>query len=119
MDAQTAEIRHLPRVTPGSDEAAPDPSTKLPRGVWRPGQSGNRRGRPKKAFATRRASALVRKIEQSAPSIIEAMVKAAQGGDVSAAKLLLDRVLPAVRTVKIKLPKIEGGGTPWMRSRSS
>ncbi len=35
------------------------------------------------------------------------MVKAALSGDVSAAKLLLDRVLPAVRTVKIKLPKIE------------
>jgi hypothetical protein len=50
----------------------------------------------------------VRKIEQAAPGIIEAMVKAALGGDVSAAKLLLDRVLPAARTVKIKLPKIEG-----------
>ena len=35
------------------------------------------------------------------------MVKAALGGDVSAAKLLLDRVLPAARTVKINLPKIE------------
>ena len=49
----------------------------------------------------------MRKIEQAAPSIIEAMVKAALGGDVSAAKLLLDRVLPAARTVKINLPKIE------------
>ena len=58
------------------------------------GQSGNPKGKPKdKTPAT-----LFRKtIVQHMPEIIDALVELAKGGDVAAAKVLLERVCPTLK----------------------
>lgn len=59
------------------------------------GQSGNPNGRPKKNSAT--ADRLREEIGAHVPAIIKAVVEQAKDGDVQAAKLLLDRVVPALK----------------------
>jgi hypothetical protein len=59
-----------------------------------PGQTGNPEGRPKKhttAFKLRQS------ITDALPEILEAMIKQAKAGDTTAAKILLDRALPALK----------------------
>ncbi|EIC19508.1 DUF5681 domain-containing protein [Thiorhodovibrio frisius] len=58
------------------------------------GKSGNPGGRPRGIvnFAKLRKA-----IADDVPEILEAMVAAAKGGDVAAAKLLLDRALPPLK----------------------
>jgi len=62
---------------------------------FKPGESGNRKGRPK---GTGEAAKLRRAIADDAPDIIAAMAEAAKNGDTAAAKLLLDRIAPALKT---------------------
>jgi hypothetical protein len=63
---------------------------------FEPGQSGNPSGRPAgSGFAAKLRTA----IEGDVSEIIEAVVDAAKGGDLTAAKLLLDRVFPALKPV--------------------
>lgn len=72
---------------------------------WRKGQSGNLRGRP-------RGSSQVEKLRASlakhVPDIIAALVASAKEGDTAAAKLILEWVIPAVKSeelpVSIALP---------------
>lgn len=64
---------------------------------FRPGQSGNPRGRPK---GTAKAAKLMRAIEEDLPAIITSMAEAAKDGDVQAARLLLDRAVPALKPVE-------------------
>ncbi len=65
--------------------------------TYKPGQSGNPRGRPK---GTSPAAKLSKAIEQDLSGIIAAMVDSAKTGDTSAAKLLLDRVIPALKPLQ-------------------
>jgi hypothetical protein len=67
------------------------------------GQSGNPAGRPK---GRSKADKLRQAIEGEIDSIINAMVRAAREGDVSAAKLLLDRAIPPLKPTDtpIELP---------------
>ena len=58
------------------------------------GQSGNPKGRPK---GTSQAAKLRQAIEGDLSDIITALVESAKAGDTSAAKLLLDRAIPALR----------------------
>ena len=63
---------------------------------FEPGQSGNPNGRPVgSGFAAKLRSA----IEDDVPEIIEAVVDAAKSGDLTAAKLLLDRVFPTLKPI--------------------
>jgi len=75
----------------------------MPTPKFKPGQSGNPNGRPKdKTPAT-----LFRKsIIGDMPEIINTLVKLAKGGDVAAAKVLLDRVCPTLKpqALPISLP---------------
>ncbi len=59
-----------------------------------PGQSGNPKGRPHKAST---AQALRQRLSKDVDSIIATVVQAALRGDVQAAKLVLERVIPALK----------------------
>jgi len=80
--------------------------TKRHAGMFKPGQSGNPAGRPPGASAIARLRA---GIECQVPEIIESLTTAAKAGDVGAARLLLERVLPPVRAtetpVELTLPE--------------
>ncbi len=72
---------------------------------WKPGQSGNPNGRPS-------GSGEVAKIRQAIatrlPEILDSLVSKALAGDVSAARLLVERVIPPLRAqelpVRLALP---------------
>ena len=62
--------------------------------IYKKGQSGNPKGRPKckTPVTVFRAS-----IADAVPEIIAALVELAKAGDVAAAKVLLERVCPALK----------------------
>ena len=68
--------------------------------TFKKGKSGNPAGRPR---GSGRADKLRRAIEGDLEGIIKAMVTAARDGDVSAAKLLLDRAIPALKPMDTPL----------------
>ncbi len=70
--------------------------TKLPH-QWRAGQSGNPRGRPP---GQSEITKLRKSIMGDAPEILAGLVAAAKAGDVQAARLILERVLPPVKPVE-------------------
>ena len=62
---------------------------------FKPGQSGNPAGRPKNSGL----SAQLRKaIADEAGEILQSVIEQAKSGDIQAAKLLLDRVLPPLKS---------------------
>lgn len=73
-------------------------------GRWKPGQTGNPKGRPK---GTGKIAELRQAIESKVPAIIKQLTEAALSGDVGAARLLLERAIPPLRAaedfVEIKL----------------
>jgi Family of unknown function (DUF5681) len=65
---------------------------------WKPGETGNPKGRPPgQSEITRIRATLARDV----PDILAGLVLAAKGGDVQAARLILERVLPPVRAVEL------------------
>jgi len=72
---------------------------------WKPGQSGNPLGRKPKGLATveKLRTALVKDL----PAILETVVNSAKGGDIGAAKVILERVLPPLRAIEV--PAFVGG----------
>ena len=76
---------------------------------WKPGQTGNPKGRPpgQSAITKLRAS-----IAPDVPAILKGLVTAAKAGDMQAARLILERVLPplkgAEQAVELQIPD---GGT--------
>src|ERR1700722_8064187 len=85
----------------------PIPSTSGLR-PWRKGQSGNPHGRRAKGLAT--AERLRNALVKDLPGILEGVVKAAKGGDMAAARTILDRVLPPLKAIEIPafLAPLEG-----------
>ncbi len=67
---------------------------KPPAAAWKPGQSGNPRGRPPGAGEVAKLRAA---IAGNVPAILESLTTAALAGDVQAARLLLERTLPALK----------------------
>lgn len=60
---------------------------------WQPGQSGNPRGRrPDAAIAKARL-----KLARSLPAILNVVIQAALAGDLAAAKLIIERLIPIAR----------------------
>lgn len=78
-------------------------------GRWAPGNSGNPDGKPKGArnLAIRALETLM---GDSAEDVAKAIIRAAQTGDTSAARLVLERVMPARKDnpITITLPVING-----------
>ena len=64
------------------------------RSQWRPGESGNKAGRPK---GTGEVAKLRAGIAAHVPDLIKTLIDKAKGGDVGAARLLLERVVPPLR----------------------
>ncbi len=82
--------------------------TKNASGRWKQGQTGNPKGRPPgQSEITRMRNALAEHV----PSIVDQLVQAALGGDVQAARLVLERVLPPVKATEqpVTLSMPEGG----------
>jgi len=63
---------------------------------YKKGQSGNPKGRPKGIIDCR--SKYLALIEERMPDVVNQVVSAALGGDMTACKILLDKVLPGVRS---------------------
>jgi len=83
-------------------------ANKTPDNLWKPGQTGNPKGRPPgQSEITRLRASLM----ADAPDILAGLVGAAKAGDVQAARLILERVLPPVRATEqaVELPLPEGG----------
>lgn len=92
--------------TPPKQGRAPKART----GQWKPGQSGNPAGRPKGSGLSGQLRAAIAK---DAPAILATLIQAAKSGDVQAARVLLDRAVPALRPVRepVALPATnEAGG---------
>ena len=62
--------------------------------AWAKGQSGNPRGRPPGAGEVAKLRAA---IASQTPAILQSLTTAALAGDVQAARLLLERTLPALK----------------------
>lgn len=75
----------------------------MPTPKFKPGQSGNPAGRPKDKTP---ATLLRKSIADDMPEIVKTLVELAKGGDVQAAKVLLDRICPPLRpqALPIALP---------------
>ncbi|MHA7833473.1 MAG: DUF5681 domain-containing protein [Algiphilus sp.] len=75
---------------------------------FQPGQSGNPAGRPKGSGPSAR---LRDAIHKEAPDIIAALVKKAKEGDAAAARVLLDKVLPGLRSeaAPVAVPDMDAG----------
>ncbi len=70
---------------------------KRPPNQWQPGQTGNPKGRPPgQSEITRLRASLAGDV----PEILAGLVMAAKGGDVQAARLILERVLPPLKGVE-------------------
>ncbi len=63
---------------------------------FQPGASGNPKGRPKRTDTEQRQRGDIRK---AVPGIIQKLIGLAEDGDIQAAKLLLERVMPPLRPV--------------------
>ena len=76
------------------------------KGGWKPGQSGNPKGKPPGSGELQKLRA---SIGAHVPEIIDQLVTQAKGGDVQAARLLLERVLAPIKateqTVTVSLPE--------------
>ena len=70
---------------------------KKPPGRWKAGESGNPKGRPPGAGEVAKLRAA---IGEHVPEIINQLVAAARAGDIQAARLILERVLPPVKAIE-------------------
>ena len=68
---------------------------------WKPGQSGNPKGKPRGVGSVQK---LREEIGEQIPAIINQLLAAAKNGDVQAARLLLERVLPPLKAVEQASP---------------
>jgi Family of unknown function (DUF5681) len=74
------------------------------------GKSGNPKGRPQ-GSRNKATIALEALISGEAERVVQTMIDAAKGGDVTAAKALLDRLIPPRkgRSIMVDLPRVESG----------
>jgi hypothetical protein len=75
---------------------------------WKPGQSGNPKGRPR-GSRNRVTLVALAAMEDGADAIARKVVDLAKAGDISAARLVLERLIPPAkeRPVFLELPSTE------------
>jgi hypothetical protein len=88
---------------------------KPPAAAWKPGQSGNPKGRP---AGTGEVAKLRAAIAGNVPAILESLTTAALAGDVQAARLLLERALPPIKAVEATQALSLPGGTLTEQGRA-
>ncbi len=76
-------------------------------GQWKPGQSGNPSGKPPGCGQVTKLRAA---IAEHIPDILERLIEQAKSGDTQAARLLIERALPALKAIElpIVLPPMAG-----------
>lgn len=85
-------------------------------GRWKPGESGNPRGR---MAGSGKLQALRAALSEHVPAIVEQLVIAARRGDTAAAKLILDRCLPTLKPAEQPLTiGMPAGGTLTEQGRA-
>jgi hypothetical protein len=70
---------------------------KPPAAAWKPGQSGNPKGRP---AGTGEVGKLRAAIAKRVPDLLDAMMAKALDGDVGAARLLLERAIAPLKAIE-------------------
>ena len=88
---------------------------KPPAAAWKPGQSGNPKGRP---HGVGEVAKLRAAIAGNVPAILESLTTAALAGDVQAARLLLERALPPIKPVEQPQPLSLPDGTLTVQGRA-
>lgn len=78
---------------------------KAPPHAWKAGQSGNPRGKPQ-GTRNKATMMVLNLMEQGAEEITKAVIDAAKGGDLMAARLVIERLAPPLRErpINIDLP---------------
>lgn len=96
-----------PEDAPQGAEPAPLDSIRTARGRFAPGRSGNPRGR-----ASSESRGLRAKLATDGEAVLSVVLEAAKAGDLAACKLVLDRLVPALRPtaapVRVDLPAQAG-----------
>lgn len=97
-----------------NNQSSPATDRRGPRGRFTPGMSGNPQGRPKSE-----TTALRQSLADGAADVVKAILKAAKAGDMQAAKIVLDRLLPPLKAttqaVHLSLPD---GASPLDTARA-
>ena len=76
--------------------------------TWHKGNSGNPNGRKP---GTGKVARLRASIEKQLPAILEALAANALSGDTAAAKLLLERTIPPLKSVELPAPVVMDGAS--------
>ena len=65
--------------------------------TWEKGKSGNPKGSPRKSQKS--MAQLRSQISEHLPDVIDVLAGAAKGGDVQAARILVERCVPSMRAI--------------------